>query len=146
MYNYQPYCIAFKPIGALRASEDVDAFDVRELALRIARAGVWTAPLPVDDATGIVMDGNHRLRAARLLGLRYLPCVPLSYQDPRVTVTHWTSGERFDVDHIFRSILAERGVLPYKTTRHLFAPVLPSTMVELDLLRSAGHVRDAEAA
>lgn len=135
MPNFQPYCVAIKPIAFFLPSEEIDEGDVQRLAAAISRAGIWTTPLPVDSETGIVMDGNHRVRAAALLGLHYLPCVPLSYQDPRVTVRHWQTGEPFRIDSIYRAIMVNKKIFPYKTTRHLFAPVLPQTEIQLGVLR-----------
>lgn len=131
------YCVAVKPVSFLRASEIVDEGHVCRLAAAIREAGEWTMPIPVEKESGIVMDGNHRLRAAAMLGLRYLPCVLLDYQDPRVSVTHWRTGEPFCVRNICKRILGERLLFPYKTTRHRFAPVLPRTEIPLPLLRGA---------
>ncbi len=130
------YCVAVKPISFVLASEMVDEGQVHALAGAIREAGKWTTPIPIDGKTGIVMDGNHRLRAAALLGLGYLPCVLLDYRDPRVSVTHWRSGEPFCVRSIGRRILHDKMLFPYKTTRHRFAPVLPDTEIPLALLHA----------
>jgi len=130
-----PYRVAIRPVGFLVASEAVDEAAVRRLAAKIAGEGVWSTPIPVDADTGIVMDGNHRTRAARQLGLSHVPCVLLSYRDPRVRVTDWQTGEPFCIETIFRSVLMQRRTLPYKTTRHVFAPALPETEIRLALLR-----------
>lgn len=112
----------------------VDESHVCHLAATIREAGDWTTPIPVEKESGIVMDGNHRLRAAAVLGLRYLPCVLLDYRDARVSVTHWQTGEPFCVRDICRRILRDNLLFPYKTTRHRFAPVLPRTEIPLSLL------------
>jgi hypothetical protein len=80
------------------------------------------------------MDGNHRIRAALLMGLQYVPCVPLHYNDPRVAVLNWNTGEPFCVDTIHRTIMGNE-IFPYKTTKHFFTPVLPTTDIPLNLLR-----------
>jgi len=61
------YCVALKPVSFLRASEIVDEGDVCRLAVAIRNAGDWTTPIPIEKESGIVMDGNHRLRAAAVL-------------------------------------------------------------------------------
>lgn len=127
------YLVAIRPLDFFRASEEVDPARVDELAARICAAGCWCVPLPVEDATGLVMDGNHRLRVAHRLGLRRLPCVPLSYADPRVEVRGWRCGRPFDLAQL-RQCVAEGALLPPKTTRHRFAPALPVTEIPLALL------------
>ncbi|MDR7010036.1 ParB N-terminal domain-containing protein [Paraburkholderia strydomiana] len=134
MLDQLPYCVAVKPVSLLIQSEMVSEEDVRLLAAAIRAAGKWTKPIPIDRQTGIVMDGNHRLKVAGLLGLNFLPCVPLDYQDPRVFVSHWRSGSPFSLESIGRRILQERVLFPYKTTRHSFAPALPRTEIPLTLL------------
>ena len=133
------YILEMREISYFRPSEEVNADNVRHLAECIAKANFWTAPIPVHRDTGIVMDGNHRIQAARLLGLTHLPCVPMDYGDRRVSVFHWETGEPFAVDHIFRT-LDSNNVLPYKTTRHLFSPQLPQTDIPLPQLRAADHL------
>ena len=128
------HVLSFRTLGSLRASEQVLDERVRALASRIRRDGRWLAPLPIDEASGVVMDGNHRLQAAHLLGLRRLPCVALSYGDPRVSVACWTTGLPFDPRLVFAT-LARGALLRPKTTRHRFDPPLPATRFELELLR-----------
>lgn len=88
------YCVALRPTAFFMPSEEVDADHVRRLADAIRATGLWTTPIPIERDTGIVMDGNHRIRAAALLGLHHLPCVLLDYADPRVSVTHWGRARR----------------------------------------------------
>ncbi|ALF89791.1 MULTISPECIES: ParB N-terminal domain-containing protein [Ralstonia solanacearum species complex] len=140
------YCVALRPTAFFKPSEEVDADHVRRLADTIRATGLWTTPIPIERETGIVMDGNHRIRAAALLGLHHLPCVLLDYADPRVSVTHWGSGAPFSVAGIRQRIVAERRIFPYKTTRHRFAPALPSTEIPLTVLGTAHGVRAAALA
>ncbi|AEG72052.1 ParB N-terminal domain-containing protein [Ralstonia solanacearum] len=140
------YCVALRPTTFFKPSEEVDADHVRRLADTIRATGLWTTPIPIERETGIVMDGNHRIRAAALLGLHHLPCVLLDYADPRVSVTHWGSGAPFSVAGIRQRIVAERRIFPYKTTRHRFAPALPSTEIPLTVLGTAHGVRVAALA
>lgn len=130
------YCVSVKPIDFFQASEEVDEAAVASLVHTILESGVWKAPVPVEASSGIVMDGNHRVRAALLLGLRYLPCVLLRYDDSRVTVHDWKAGTVFDVEEIRRKV-GNRQLLAYKTTRHSFNPPLPRSEIPLALLIGA---------
>ncbi|MDY7579985.1 transcriptional regulator [Herbaspirillum sp. RTI4] len=135
------YRVVLKPLSFLRRSEQVDDENVRRLAATISAEDIWTSPLPVERDTGIIMDGNHRICAASLLGLAFAPCVLLDYRDPRVSVRHWQSDDPFDIVHIYRAILEEHRILPHKTTRHSFAPALPQTRINLRLLRTGDGIR-----
>ena len=130
------YDCTLAELAFFRPSEDVIGHDVEKLAQDIQRRGCWTTPIPVERTSGIIMDGNHRWHAARLLQLTQLPCVALDYDDPRVRVVRWEDGGRFSLDHL-RETLARGAVLPYKTTRHIFAPALPELLFDLAALRVA---------
>ena len=128
------YGIALRPLSSLRQSEKVDFEGVWLLADLIAGEGCWRKPIVVETTQGIIMDGNHRLRAAMRLGLRAVPCILLRYDDARVR--DWNTGEPFEIARIFRTIAAG-ALFPYKTTRHFFEPRLPDTVVPLARLRGA---------
>lgn len=127
------YLVAIRPLEFFRPSEHIDIDHVHRLVVSIGADRIWTTPIPIVGGNGIVMDGNHRVHAAKLLGLKYLPCVLLEYGDPRVTVRHWIDDAPFCVDTIFRTVLTNQ-IFPYKTTRHMFDPVLPTTDIALSLL------------
>ncbi|MCG8291802.1 MULTISPECIES: transcriptional regulator [Pseudomonas] len=128
------YDIELTAIHTLRASEAIDERHARALARAILDRQQWCSAVPIERRSGLVMDGNHRLYAARLLGLRTLPCVLLDYSDRRVSVHAWADGQAFDLAYLYGTIAAGQ-VLPYKTTRHRFQPALPSINLPLALLR-----------
>ncbi|MFZ6771674.1 ParB N-terminal domain-containing protein [Undibacterium sp. SXout7W] len=129
------YPVVLESIDFFLASEEVDYHDVQNLAQQIADRGMWIMPVPVERHTGIIMDGNHRLRAARLLGLSHLPCILLDYNTPGVSVLHWDSGEPFSIAKIYQVILREHKIFAYKTTRHVFEPALPACEISIASLR-----------
>jgi hypothetical protein len=125
--------VLFYSLDFFRASELVDAGTVICLAKKIERERWWTTPISVEKESGIIMDGNHRLKVAMMLGLKYLPCIAISYSDPRVKVLDWVTGEPYDIQKIYRTI-DENRLLPYKTTRHIFDPSIPNCKVPLSIL------------
>ncbi len=127
----ESYTVVIMAISFFRSSEEVSLADVEQLAKQISAAQRWIAPIPVEKNTGIVMDGNHRLQAAKLLGLTHLPCVLIEYDDPRVSVFEWDKEHPYPVDDIFHAVIHSEQVLPYKTTRHVFSPPLPQTEIGL---------------
>ncbi|WP_233981514.1 ParB N-terminal domain-containing protein [Pectobacterium versatile] len=82
MFESMTYQIALTPVQFLLPSENVDMSNVECLMEDICRCGCWTTPVPIEKDTGIIMDGNHRLRAATELGLKHIPCALLDYDDP----------------------------------------------------------------
>lgn len=117
-------------IASLRPSEIVCDTGVVELTDRIRHDGVWTHPIPVCEKTGLVMDGNHRLKAAQSLGLQRVPVIPLSYLGGRVVVRDRKTGGLFDLSR-FHLVVMTGALLPYKTTAHEFDPPLPVVSMRL---------------
>jgi len=46
-------------------------------------------PVIVDKRTNVVLDGMHRIEAARRAGFKFFPVCKIDYQDPRVKLEQW---------------------------------------------------------
>lgn len=132
--SLENYVVRLEKISSLRQSEEVNNETVSSLSEDILSEGIWTTVIPAEWESGWIMDGNHRLNVARHLGLRYLPVIRLRYDDPRVSVLRWDSGKPYPVSQL-RSEIQSSLLLPFKTTKHLFNPLLPDVRVSLDKLR-----------
>ena len=129
-------------ISGLRPSEGVCDISVAELTDRIRNEGVWTHPVPVCEQTGLVMDGNHRLKAAERLGLQWVPVIPLSYFGGRVVVRDRKDGGLFDLSRLL-PVVHTGTLLPYKTTEHEFEPALPVISIRLNSLLNRSQIQFA---
>jgi hypothetical protein len=121
-------------VSKIRPSELTNDDAVLALADQISNEGIWRSVLPVEDMTYLVMDGNHRLKVASILGISYLPCVRLSYSDPRVSVSDWNSGRPLSMASL-TAMFQDHDILPFKSTRHRFDPALPIVAFPLLELR-----------
>ncbi|EBP0013110.1 transcriptional regulator [Salmonella enterica] len=128
------YDVVLYPVSLIRPSEEVNMEHVEALTEKIALCQKWITPVPIEKNTGIIMDGNHRYRVANKLGLTYIPCILLDYTDARVSVYNWNNGEPFCPLKIRDYILNQGKIFPYKTTRHLFSPALPSVDFQIKQL------------
>ncbi|OMP71415.1 hypothetical protein BV900_15160 [Agrobacterium tumefaciens] len=121
------YEVELVPLDDLIPHEDHDPEWVIELSDVIAGGSIWKVPIAAERSCKIVMDGHHRLAAARRLCLRRIPTVFFKYDDASVVLGSWRR-EAVTTDMIFKAGL--NGVLlPRKTTRHVFSP----TIGEIDL-------------
>lgn len=115
-------------------TEEHDDRHASALATQMALVGVWLVPILVERQDLLVMDGHHRLAAARKLRLHRIPVVRLSYGDHRLTLTSW----RTDF-HVTPALIKERArsglLFPHKTTRHTVAPALPVIHISLQDLK-----------
>lgn len=105
------------PIERLRHIEDYGRKRVIWLKEKILSEGVWTVPLKIDDEYGLVMDGQHRMEVAKMLGLTVVPCLLYSYDEVDV----WSLRENYEVNAalvIQRALAGD--IYPYKTAKHRF--------------------------
>ena len=121
------------PAAGLVPHEEHDEHRALRLARHIGRVGVWTAPLVIERDGLVVMDGHHRLRAAKALGLLVLPAVLLSYRDAGVMLRAWRKGEVWSPAAVL-ACASSGQLLPRKTTRHLFQPAIGGVIIPLERL------------
>lgn len=73
--------IALFPVAALYPTEEHCEDRVREVMESISNSGYWTRLIAVEKQFRIIMDGHHRLEAARRLGFDFVPCAALTYSE-----------------------------------------------------------------
>lgn len=105
------------PVENLRHIEGFSAKRVDWLVRKIQSEGVWSKPLALDDEHGLVLDGQHRMEAAKRLGLKWVPAVRYHYAD--VDVWSLRPNHNFDWQLVTNRALADTPY-PYKTVKHRF--------------------------
>jgi hypothetical protein len=85
-----------------------------------------------------LMDGHHRLAAAKALGLAVVPVISMSYDDPAVVLKSWRPGLTFTPQDIW-DICTTGKLLPQKSTRHVIMAHLPSCRVPIERLRDIAN-------
>jgi len=105
---------------ALRPHEEYSPERAVEIVRLIETAGAWTHPLAVERDSHCIMDGHHRLHAARLLRLWRIPCLLYTYDEVAVH----TRRPAFAVTPAGILARCRAGDLfPPKTTWHRFPAV-----------------------
>ncbi|SOF01386.1 ParB-like nuclease domain-containing protein [Burkholderia sp. OK233] len=107
---------------------------VLEVIESISSSDRWTTPIVLEHRSLAVMDGHHRLAAAKRLKLSRVPCVMLDYT--QVTVEARRVGYSVDGEEIVKRART-RMLYPPKTTRHIFAHALPACDLDLSILKLA---------
>jgi hypothetical protein len=121
-------------VRLLRPHEDVVEGRVRGLADQILLDGFIRYPILVDSKTLVVLDGHHRLAAAKLLGLRFIPAILVDYDGDCVSVTSWRDGVTVTKDMV-REHGLKGNLMPPKTSRHRVYFEVPEVGVPLEVLR-----------
>lgn len=105
------------PVENLLHIEGFSAKRVDWLVRKIQEEGVWNKPLALDDAHGLVLDGQHRMEAAKRLNLKWVPAVRYRYAE--VDVWSLRPNHSFDWQVVTTRALAGMPY-PYKTVKHRF--------------------------
>ncbi|MEM0271655.1 MAG: ParB N-terminal domain-containing protein [Thermoprotei archaeon] len=92
-------------VGLLKPHEEIVYSNYRELYDLISKSGFFFNPIIVDRSSLTVLDGMHRLAAAKSLGLAYVPAMALDYFSDYVRVDVWTKAFRGDVDKALKLLL-----------------------------------------
>ncbi|MDV6344216.1 ParB N-terminal domain-containing protein [Nitrosomonas sp. Is37] len=130
------------PIGRIRPSELHDPQHAIALADTIQNEGIWRIPVTLERHSLAVMDGHHRVAAAHLLKLKFVPCVLLDYNQVEVSATR--PGYLVTPQEIVRRAQTEEPYPP-KTTFHRFLSPLPTCDLSLSLLADEAVIKDVEA-
>jgi len=120
-------------LDRIQETEEHDLILAIRLAETIFELGIWTVPIAIEQSTYAVMDGHHRLNAAKLLNLARVPCILMDYQKSGVVLHSWRNEFDISVTDIFMMIRNNKKY-PLKTTRHLFNPSIQEVSIPLSLL------------
>lgn len=123
--------IQLVPIGRILPSEFHDLQHAAALADTLQTDRIWRIPVTLERRSLVIMDGHHRVAAARLLKLKFVPCVLLDYS--QVEVDAMRAGYFVTPQEIVRRAQME-DLYPPKTTRHRFLSPLPTCDLSLSLL------------
>jgi len=123
------------PVKTLRQTEVINLQNLNSLIGKIKQDRCWVAPIWVHVGHDVVLDGNHRLNAARELRMQLVPCYLMDYDDAKLQVLCRHSDDRFDGLRVIQAGISGK-LLPYKSSRHIYNSALPKCQIEIsNLLR-----------
>ncbi len=112
--------IAHIDTSRLKPHERVSISRAIALLLHMYFFRVFPAPILIDRESHTILDGHHRHWAARMLGVKKIPCVVIEYLSDS-TVQVETRRPTITVDKSEVLIRSRSGNLfPHKTTRHIY--------------------------
>ena len=87
-----PQCsfeLVLEELSALHIHEEIIPEKMAELVEKIPHDGVWIHPIIVDRNSLVVLDGMHRVAAAKEIGYRYIPVCLVDYENPNIHIGCW---------------------------------------------------------
>ncbi|MBI3659798.1 ParB N-terminal domain-containing protein [Candidatus Acetothermia bacterium] len=111
-------------VEQLRGHEETDPHRYEEVLKIIQDYGKLDVPIIVDSRSYVILDGHHRFKAYKELGLKLIPCVLVDYFSEHVQLFSRRSDIPVSKEEVINRAL--RGDLyPPKTTRHVFLDLPP---------------------
>lgn len=131
--NTMLYPSTLLEVASLKHIEAFDPQRVTWLARKIEEEGIWTTPIACDRHHHLVMDGQHRMEAAKLLKLTRVPAVLLDYASVPVYSLRPDDYSVTVQEIINRSL--QGNIYPYKTAKHRLPSERFSCSIPLKKLR-----------
>lgn len=120
------------PTSSLIHIEGFSKKRVDWLVGKIIKENFWTKPLAVDLEHHLVLDGQHRMEAAKILGLTNVPVIKYDYSKVKL----WSLRPKYEFDWKEVTRRSLEGVpYPYKTVKHEFENKLPKCEFPLESLK-----------
>jgi hypothetical protein len=81
--------IALEELVRLHIHEEIIPEKMLDLVAKMPGDGVFIHPIIVDSRSLVVLDGMHRVAAAREIGFRYIPVCLVDYANPHIQIGCW---------------------------------------------------------
>jgi hypothetical protein len=81
--------IAIEELSRLHIHEEIIPVKMKELVAKMPGDGVFIHPIIVDSTSLVVLDGMHRVAAAKEIGFRYIPVCLVDYANPHILLGGW---------------------------------------------------------
>ena len=111
-----PQCnfeLVLAELSSLHIHEEIIPEKMQELVEKIPHDGVWIHPIIVDERSLVVLDGMHRVAAAKEIGYRYIPVCLVDYENPRIKIGCWyRMFKNFSGVEEAKRLLMEVGLTP----------------------------------
>lgn len=111
-------------VDTLLHIEEHDAERVEHLKEKILNDKIWKVPIVIEK-NGLVLDGQHRMEVAKVLGYKKIPAIRVAYDDVKV----WSLRKEIPISSNKVIKNAKQGkVYPYKTVKHKFTFMVPQNL------------------
>jgi hypothetical protein len=99
--------LKIRPIAELRPHEETVNSISERVCRSLVRDGVQRDPIVLDEKSGTILDGAHRVEALKKAGAQCVLAYLLDYKDPRVQLYRWYRLVRKPSSDCAREIIAE---------------------------------------
>lgn len=94
--------LEIREVKSLLSHEKVISHNLKRLKEAMLNIGHLVDPLIIDGKTGVVLDGNHRLKVLEIIECPYAVCQTVDYTSDEIKVGTWYPVVDLDADKIFK--------------------------------------------
>ncbi len=125
-----------EPLNSLLPHEEVIPSNLDSRLNKLVSRGFYK-PILVDSVTKVILDGHHKWKAAKLLGLSRVPAISIDYlNSSEISVDVWPDC---GISSIKKRDVVDMGLsdslYPPKTSRHSMTFKIPKLSIPLEFLR-----------
>lgn len=91
-----------REVKSLLSHEQVISHNLKRLKEAMLNIGHLVDPMIVDDKTGVVLDGNHRLKVLEIIECPHATCQIVDYHSPEIQVGTWYPSVSLRPEQIFK--------------------------------------------
>jgi len=92
--------LEIRQVKSLYGHEQTISRSLKRLKEGMLNIGQLVDPLIVDKKTGVVLDGNHRLKVLEILECPHAVCQTVDYNSPEIEVKTWQPSLKITVDEL----------------------------------------------
>ncbi|MEM2908703.1 MAG: hypothetical protein QXT05_01510 [Candidatus Bilamarchaeaceae archaeon] len=94
--------LEIRAVDALYGHEETISRSLKRLKEGMLNIGQLVDPLIVDGKTGVVLDGNHRLKVLEIIECPYAVCQVVNYSSPEIRVGTWHPSLKISKDELLQ--------------------------------------------
>jgi L-serine kinase (ADP) len=91
-----------REVKSLLSHEQVISANLKRLKEAMLNIGHLVDPLIVDSKTGLVLDGNHRLKVLEIIECQHATCQLVDYMSPKIKLGTWYPSISLSPEDIFK--------------------------------------------
>lgn len=95
-------CLEVREVKSLLPHEQVISYNLKRLKEAMLNIGQLVDPIIVDKETGVVLDGNHRLKILEIIECPQATCQVVDYRSAEISVGAWYPSVSLIPEEVFR--------------------------------------------
>jgi hypothetical protein len=137
--------LEIREVNSLLSHEQVISQNLKRLKEGMLNIGHLVDPLIVDAKTGVVLDGNHRLKVLGIIECQYATCQVVDYMKDEITVGTWYPIVNLKPEQIFKLDSLKHEKVDYETGKkaveNLKAPFMVTSKDKVCYLVNPGSYK-----